>query len=159
MDAEQKKEILTRIDHDLADDIIAGRKTIDVHFRKPRLKLPFKVYLYDPVVDGCIGEYMCDRFFVFDPPSTTLDKIGISVHDAKNCIIYGWQMSKLKIYQHKVPISQFYEPCDKNCSECDYSCYDPHDEMPGRGESYCGIGDVESNLQPPEDWCYVEPLW
>ena len=58
MDAEQKKEILTRIDHDLADDIIAGRKTIDVHFRKPRLKLPFKVYLYDPVVEGCIGEYV-----------------------------------------------------------------------------------------------------
>lgn len=158
MDAEQKKEILARIDHDLADDIIAGRKTIDVHFRKPRLKLPFKVYLYDPVVEGCIGEYMCDRLFVFDPHGTALDKIGMSAHDAKNCIIYGWQMSNVIIYRQKVPISQFYKPCRKKCGSCEYLCYDPHDEMPGRGESYCGMGDVDSNLHPPGDWCYVEPI-
>lgn len=62
----------------------------------------------------------------------------------------------LQMYREPVNLTEFYEPCKHNCGDCEYSCYDSHDEMPGRGEWYCGKGDIPSGIQPPTNWCYVE---
>ena len=172
-----KKAVLARISPDDILLIFSGLKTVDVHLSIPDIKVPFTVYMYAPSKDpdcpgNVFGEFKCIDIDIFDCSGpgvifrrfSALHQSRMSLKQMKELanggIVYGWQIASVWVYDKPVPITQFYEPCDKNCGECDYSCYDQHDEMPGGiGESYCGMGDVESNLQPPEDWCYVEPLW
>lgn len=171
-----KKAVLARIDPDDIPLIFSGLKTVDVHLSVPDTDVPFTVYMYasskDPECPGNVfGEFKCIDIDRFDCSGLgvkfkrfgALYQSRMSIEKMKDLanggVVYGWQVASVWAYDKPVPITQFYEPCDKNCGKCSYSCYDPHDEMPGIGESYCGMGDVESNLQPPEDWCYVEPLW
>ena len=172
-----KKAVLAKISPDDILLIFSDLKTVDVHLSIPDIEVPFTVYMYAPYKDpdcpgNVVGEFKCIGIDIFDCSGpgvkfrrfSALHQSRMSLKKMKQFanggIVYGWQIASVRVYDRPVSIEQFYEPCDKNCGECDYSCYDPHDEMPGGvGESYCGMGDVESNLQPPEDWCYVEPLW
>lgn len=168
------KSVLARIDPKWGKLLETGQKTVDVHLSVPSA-VPFRVYLYNPSAGpendgGVIGEYVCTGIDEFKTSGMgvcfkrfrALHQSCMSIEEmkrfAKKGVAYGWQVSNLVMYIGMVPLTQVYEPCSKRCERCKYYCYDPHDEMPGFGESYCGMGDVESNLQPPEDWCYVEPL-
>lgn len=170
-----KKAVLARINPDDISLIFSGQKTVDVHLSVPDIGVPFTVYMYAPSKEpecfgNIFGEFKCIGIDRFDCSGlgvkfkrfSALHQSYMSVEKIKELAnggtVYGWQIANVLVYDMAVPITQFYEPCDKNCCECDYRCYDPHDEMPGRGESYCGMGDVDSNLRPPEDWCYVEPI-
>lgn len=158
--------------------ITIGKKTLEVRKNRPKLKLPFKCYIYEtqgrtetPWVDEdghtifkgrgqVIGEFVCDRIAPIVPatePYGTYDvdddfvaQTGL-VNGAlwdygKGATLYGWNISKLEIYDTPKPLSEFSRPFE-NCigKVCDeYGC------------AYCENGGHIK--RPPQSWCYVEKL-
>lgn len=174
MNDEVKKAILLRIDPKWHDAIAGGKKTVEVRTSIPCIALPFRVYMceqYGPSETDChvVGEFTCTGYDEFTPIGTgsvrfkrfrALHETCMTIreiHDIANGKpVYGWRIYDLNMYREPVNLTEFYEPCNHNCGDCEYSCYDSHDEMPGRGEWYCGKGDIPSGIRPPTNWCYVE---
>ena len=170
-----KKAVLARIDPKWHDAIASGEKLVDVHYTMPKLDFPFKVYLCEaskPNTDDgkVIGEYLCrgiDKFTILGTGVKfrrfrALYQSRMSLAEMVSFAngresVYGWKLSDLKLYSESEPMTKFFEPCNEECeTTCRYLCYDPHDEIPGAGEWYCGKGDIDSDLKVPEDWCYIE---
>lgn len=176
MQEEVKNAVLLRIDPRWHDAIASGKKTVEVRTSIPVIEPPFRVYMckqYGPSETDChvVGEFTCDGYDRFTPVGTgsvrfkrfrALHDTCMSIEEICNLAngepVFGWRISDLRMYTEPVRMNQFYEPCIHDCGTCDFLCYDAHDEMPGRGEWYCGKGDIPSELQPPTDWCYVEKL-
>lgn len=176
MQEKTNEAVLLRIDPRWHDAIVSGKKTVDVRKTIPYFEAPFKVYMceqYGPSETDChvVGEFTCDGFDKFIPAGTgsirfkrfrALHDTCMSIEEICNFAngepVFGWRISGLRMYTSSLQIDEFYEPCIFDCGDCNYLCYDAHDEMPGRGEWYCGRGDMQSELQPPADWCYVEQL-
>ena len=152
--------------------IASGKKTIEVRKTCPKLETPFKVYIYRTLPksgdwnnrDGhVIGEFVCD--------SITEYAYGFSFNEEHACIslkvnaclsgkdvfsyagkgnVYGWHISKLKIYDKPKKLTDFIKPCDPDpdgvplCFQCKRLV-----------ENYgCG-GTI---IRPPQSWMYVEEL-
>lgn len=145
--------------------IASGEKTLEVRKTRPKIKTPFKCYIYETkgktdmptfvdedghvsyeVGGKVIGEFWCSDFIVFDCHSgkgltwlgktcLTYDELAQYLGNKKGC---GWRISDLKIYDKPRELGEF---------------------TYWLGFISDFATDNQGNLKrPPQSWCYVESL-
>lgn len=148
------KSVLISIRPEWCDLIARGEKTLEVRKTKPKIDTPFKCYIYctkapkgwfwlnSPNIrrDGVvIGEFICDRYvidrtFGHDAvinAAACMTEIQCAVYSCGSPL-YGWHISKLKIY-----------------------------EKPKKLSDFTGIKTMRDGFElrilerPPQSWCYV----
>lgn len=159
------KAVLISIQPKWCELIASGKKTVEVRKTRPKLKLPFKCYIYQTkkvwtydiysrianYQGRVIGEFVCDEItggFWVTPFSDYLQSQSClsyrEVEDYGNDKpIFAWHISDLVIYDEPKELSEFRKPIDchrgiqsDNCN----GCWD------------CEI------KKPPQSWCFVEEL-
>lgn len=174
------KSVLISIQPRWCELIASGEKTVEVRKTKPKLKTPFKVYIYEtqgrtetPFVDEeghhifkgrgqVIGEFVCDRIVQFENslfdevlPETVarscVPMYDLLVYLGKQDYGYGWHISDLVIYDKPRELSEFKRDCDGNCQSCQYAIWQTNGWV---YEPY--IVDCKPITRPPQSWCYVE---
>lgn len=168
------KAVLMSIKPQYCEKIFRGEKTIEVRKRVPKLKPPFKVYVYctnDPnksLMDGSrklngfvIGEFECRGispicFEASDPaqlkpqpvPGTGLTDVEIMGYLGNGVPGYGLHIYRPRFYLKPKEQSRFIRPCKNGliCEECGY---------------FFEVGDkccckALQITRPPQSWCYVE---
>lgn len=163
------KSVLMSIQPKWVEKIASGEKTIEVRKSKPKLEMPFKVYIYctkntpyNPVVDlhykkdgkfltfttgKVIGEFVCDR--IAGEGETIRGNACLTVEELQDYCngkdIYFWHITDLKIYDKPKDLSEFEKPCNFKweCSIC---------ERYNRIYRMCD----KAITRPPQSWCYVE---
>ena len=164
------KSVLISINPKWCDLIASGKKTVEVRKTKPKIKTPFKVYIYEtraqcdrPIMldfgaldfhgrGQVIGEFVCDCVFIMWD--------GYAGNQGDDCLTfderekylqgkggYGWHISNLVIYDNPKYLTEF----KKFNRECWY------DDL-GLAKIDCPeCKNAECFMQrPPESWCYVE---
>ena len=137
--------------------ITKKEKTIEVRKTRPKIKTPFKCYIYETKglyrgSGGClfqglgkvIGEFVCD--FIYENISYDSEDTRIPASDLKSYAngrpLYGWHISDLVIYDKP-----------KNLYE-----FSKHDNSYDNAFGWM-FDDRQKNVQltrPPQSWCYVE---
>lgn len=137
--------------------ITKKEKTIEVRKTRPKIKTPFKCYIYETKglyrgSGGClfqglgkvIGEFVCD--FIYENISYDSEDTRIPASDLKSYAngrpIYGWHISDLVIYDKPKKLYEF----SKHDNSYDNAFGWVFDDRP-------------KNVQltrPPQSWCYVE---
>lgn len=151
------KAVLISIQPKWCEAIASGRKTVEVRKTKPKIEVPFKVYIYETKDkafeniginswkrDGTpynyihnggkvTGEFVCDNIAKGTSQlGSCLSMQKISKY-ANGKEIYGWHISDLVIYDKPKELSEF---------------------------NHCGVN-YHFNppiTRPPQSWCYVEEL-
>ena len=186
--AEQDKAVLLSIQPKWCGLIASGKKTLEVRKTRPKLKTPFKVYIYctrpnthDPneilethAPDGhiyrcngkVIGEFVCDTFvtdktFGRDPlfnGAACMSEQERTRYSGGK-VIYGWHISDLVIYDEPKELSKFKAICRHYD---DGRCGDCEYYDYANNESYrceeCAFDGLKPITRPPQSWCYVE-VW
>lgn len=158
--------------------IAEGKKTLEIRKTKPKIKPPFKCFIYmtsgnavyvtpnNMRCSACggrivIGEFTCSQILTIDIPypafQNELDEN--ILHDS--CVryydlhryayhddVFGWKITELKIYDAPKQLKDFRRPC-QNSLKCE-SC-----AMFRIRENYCGNESLMIK-RPPQSWCYVE---
>lgn len=152
--------------------IAKKQKTIEVRKTRPKIKTPFKCYIYETKglyigSGGClfqgsgkvIGEFVCDdiskNYVRYDPQKdeygywTLLDDSCLTKNQlmeyGKCHTLFGWHISDIVIYDKLKEISEF-RKATKRCFYDDLGCAIPNcDDC-----TECNI------TKPPQSWCYVE---
>ena len=170
------KAVILSVRPKWCEKIASGEKTIEVRKTKPNLETPFKCYVYRTkgtvpnIINGkwvqmevggtIIAEFTCDRV---ETIKAATDPYGIyDVDDdfvaqtrlvdgalwdyGKGATLYGWHISKLKIYDTPKELSKFSRPFE-NC--IDKVC----DEF---GCASCENGGHIKRA--PQSWCYAEEM-
>lgn len=167
------KAVMISIKPQWCELIAKKQKTIEVRKTRPKIKLPFKCYIYmiksnltgdrkaykDRMAGKVIGEFICDdistNYVRYDPQKdeygywTLLDDSCLTKNQlmeyGKCHILYGWHISDLVIYDKPKEISEF-RKATKKCFYDDLGCAIPNcDDC-----TECNI------TKPPRSWCYVE---
>lgn len=155
------KAVLISIRPKWCELIASRKKTIEVRKTRPKLETPFKCYIYQTLPksgdwndrDGhVIGEFVCDEIIEDRHGENALlfENKGWVPFDvqkkyAPKQILYGWNISELKIYDEPKELSEFMQ-CHKceyysGCKEHEYSC----------------DGNYKVT-RPPQSFVYVEEL-
>ena len=154
------KSVLISIHPKWCEKIASGEKTVEIRKTKPKLDVPFKVYIYEtqgysavPQVyeDGTmifkgrgviIGEFVCD-WIRWEPEvadgfvdvclsQTSCVEAGDIKRYANGKMIYSWHISDLVIYNTPKELSGFV----------------------GLRKTKFGYEPV--GVKPPQSWCYTE---
>ena len=164
------KSVLISINPKWCELIASGKKTVEVRKTKPKIKTPFKVYIYEtraqcdrPIMldfgaldfhgrGQVIGEFVCDCVFIMWD--------GYAGNQGGDCLTfderekylqgkggYGWHISNLVIYDNPKYLTEF----KKFNRECWYADL-------GLAKRDCPkCKNAECFMQrPPQSWCYVE---
>ena len=163
------KAVLMSIQPRWCELIASGKKTVEVRKTKPKLEVPFKVYIYEtqgrtetPFVDEeghhifkgrgqVIGEFVCDKiitakigsYFTIPVSESQIDALDLMDY-ADDKPVYGWHISNLVIYDKPKELSQVLNR--KQAEKCVNHC--EHNGMC----QYC------EEIRPPQSWCYVEEV-
>ncbi len=183
------KAILISIKPKWCELIANDEKTIEVRKTLPQLKPPFKCYIYCTKereklnicnifcdvyeANGTVfGEFVCDNITEYQPsfsfsPVELCFSLRVSgcleAHEvwkyADGKTIYGWHISKLKIYDEPKSIGDFTPCCDFMLDEkqCDYrkvECLHQQDSFLEEDGCNC----LNFVNRPPQSFCYVEEL-
>ena len=167
------ESILISIRPEWCELILAGKKTIEIRKTMPKLKTPFKCYIYETkgiympqLIDSrfkcqgvgkVIGEFICDNIECFGVPypafQSELDKRILEescltyyqLHRyAYHDALYGWHISQLKVYDEPKGLWEFCRNCNQGY---------------GADCKFCKThgGSRSKMLQrPPQSWFYVE---
>ena len=133
------KSVLISIQPKWCELIASGKKTIEVRKTRPKLKTPFKCYIYctnwkdntywkshyKDKLGKVIGEFVCDEItggFWITPFADYLQKQSClsyrEVWDYSNGKpIFSWHISDLVIYDKPKELSEFYTI--KQCNACE----------------------------------------
>lgn len=171
------KAVLMAIHPKWCEKIFSGEKTIEVRKVAPRLKPPFKVYMYEtqgatetPRVDEdghfiwkgigkVVGEFVCDKTIEL-PCETTQphwlkEKTCLSDDEYIDYLGHkdgkGLYITDPKRYDTPKDIKKFRKPCpygDLPCREC------PSCEEDESGHIQC----FNTVNRPPQSFCYVEEI-
>lgn len=140
------KSVLLSITPKYCELIASGQKTVEIRKNRPKINVPFKVYIYENLSGGkgsgkVIGEFVCDYISAI-PPIGLVDVVDCEcscltpreiMQYANGKYVYAWHISDLVIYDKPKELSAF--------SRCRYTA----------------IGNEYSTLmRPPRSWCYVE---
>lgn len=162
------KAVLISIQPKWCEMIASGKKTIEVRKTRPKIKTPFKVYVYMikhkwifkllPFLKNrfakVIGEFVCDDIIV-DERGENADVFSkyaqLSLVEQKkygaNKPLFGWHITDLKIYDKPKGLEWF-----RKCHKCEYGPL----ERCKRHEFSCD--GTYKIVNPPQSWCYVEEL-
>lgn len=152
------------------EKIASGEKTIEVRKTRPKLKTPFRCYIYCTQSDDAnrlrgsqgkvIGEFTCERIVPIEydggrlwcptnaafSPATCLSQAEIIAFIGDKGRCYGWHISNLKIYDVPRELSEFERPYE--CNECD-----------AKWATECNACHEEGKIKrAPQSWCYVEEV-
>lgn len=149
------KAVMLSIRPKWCEKIASGEKTIEVRKTRPKLKTPFKVYIY--CTNGnVIGEFTCERIYELAPLNHAPDDVEQQACLTREEIVwylkgvgYGWHISDLKIYDMPKELTEFHTW--KKCKSCSKSGY----------ESTACIYDKNCMVpvaitKAPQSWRYVE---
>lgn len=178
------KAVLMSIQPKWCELIASGKKTVEVRKTKPKIKTPFKVYIYctrqkvngeilltyDKKVEGrnrgfrdagdiplagkVIGEFVCSNIAKGTSQLGSCLSMQEISEYANGKEIYGWCISNLKIYDKPKELSEFYRECEEN--ECDNCPYLHFENTPNSYEGWCMVDEKIPIKRPPQSWCYVE---
>lgn len=180
------KAVLISIRPKECELIVTGKKTVEVRKTKPKLKTPFKCYVYETkaydtlfgkgkpkklCVGGgrVIGEFICSNIAKgFSQVGSCLSMQEINDY-ANGKEVYGWCISDLVIYDKPRELSEFYVLDDKAIKECEHRerIYVNPDSVNGawlKGSYICTKGEedwcskckTKPITRPPQSWCYIE---
>ena len=129
-----EKDVLISIRPNWCEKILSGYKTLEIRKTRPKLKTPFKCYIYQtmtgyvskskendilvPIAYGkVIGEFVCDRIQkTFDPAGGLVDVVDCKmscvtpkeiIRYADGKALYFWHISDLKIYDTPKQLADF----------------------------------------------------
>lgn len=166
------KSVLMSIKPKYCELIALGKKTIEVRKTKPKIKTPFKCYIYctkkfykkgDGYFQGkcygkVIGEFICDKV----EPIVYVKNGYLHIEEAGTCLsgqeltdyyngskIYGWHISNLVIYDKPKELSEF-KRINRECWYADLGL--AKRDCPECHNRECFF------TRPPQSWCYVE-VW
>ncbi len=123
-----KKAVLLSIQKKYVELILSGNKWLEIRKNKPKIKTPFRCYIYETRRDGgrgmVVAEFVCDiiipiEFYCSIPsllkpsevPGTGLTDSEIIAYLGNGNRGYGWHISDLKAYQFPLFLSGFCEKC------------------------------------------------
>ena len=173
------KAVLISIRPEWCELIAGGKKTVELRKNTPRLKPPFKCYIYcsrgdlSYSVNGTrhninggrvvIGEFICDTFYAYlngRPISPVvnpreierqawLSPFQVWRYEPKGNPV-GWHISNLVMYDRPRHLWEFRKACE-NDLDCE-SC-----------AMFCNYYGICRNpalkiIHPPQSWCYVAEL-
>lgn len=175
------KAVMLSIRPKWCEKIASDEKTIEVRKTKPKLETPFKCYVYRTkgtvphIINGkwvqmevggtIIAEFTCDRvetikastepYGIYDVDDDFVAQTrlvdGALWDYGKGATLYGWHISKLKIYDTPKELTEFHTW--KKCKSCSKSGYEStaciHDEN-------CMV--PVAITKAPQSWCYVEAM-
>jgi predicted transcriptional regulator len=165
------KSVLISIQPKWVEKICNGKKTIEVRKTRPKLKTPFKCYIYCTIGNGAkgdylvpsgiqcgkvIGEFVCETIVKAIKGEYGLylkyGKTQINVYDlldyatSKNdelIPLYGWHISDLKIYDKPKELSEFWTiKCTNKRNGC----------MGCEVKPNC----IKTITRPPQSWQFIE---
>lgn len=164
------KAVMLSIRPKWCEKIASGEKTIEVRKTRPKLKTPFRCYIYCTQSDDAnrlrgsqgkvIGEFTCERIVPIEydggrlwcptnaafSPATCLSQAEIIAFIGDKGRCYGWHISNLKIYDVPRELSEFERPYE--CNECD-----------AKWATECNACHEEGKIKrAPQSWCYVEEV-
>ncbi len=173
------KAVLISIQPKWCELIASGEKTVEVRKTKPKLDVPFKVYIYCTKDESLyhsgekfwckkagefgngkvIGEFVCDKMlesFLNNNDGWFIEKgcltqEEIDKYQGDKSILYGWHISDLVIYDDPKELSEFSRPCNGNCQECEYALWQTYTFI-----SESKIIGCTQKVKAPQSWCYVE---
>lgn len=151
------KAVMISIKPEWCELIAKKEKTIEVRKTRPKIKTPFKCYIYETKglyrgSGGClfqglgkvIGEFVCN--FIYENISYDSEDTRIPASDLKTYAngrpLYGWHISDLVIYDKPKSLYEFSK----------------HDNTYDNAFGWM-FDDRQKNVQltrPPQSWCYVE---
>ena len=152
--------------------IANGEKTIEIRKTRPKIKTPFKCYIYctkefyrkgngyfqGKYCGKVIGEFVCDvilpiaitysdpenRMELNEFPFTGLTDKQIMDYLGNGKQGYGWHISDLVIYDKPKELSEFYKHDNTYDNAFGWVFKDRPKKVPIK--------------RPPQSWCYVESL-
>ena len=171
------KAVLISIRPKWCEKIVNGEKTVEVRKTIPKLKTPFKCYIYctqpkyphedfiatdypKPQFYGggkVIGEFTCDRIYELAPLNHAPNDVEQQACLTREEIVRylkgvgcGWHISDLKIYDAPRELGEFRRVCvnDLYCESC---------AMYRENKGTCGNKSLRFK-RPPLSWCYVEEM-
>lgn len=168
------KAVMLSIHPKWCEKIASGEKTIEVRKTRPKLKTPFRCYIYCTQSDDAnrlrgsqgkvIGEFTCERIVPIEydggrlwcptnaafSPATCLSQAEIIAYIGDKGRCYGWHISNLKIYDTPRELSEFRRACPNSwyCESC---------AMHWENNGTCGNESLQIK-RPPQSWCYVEEV-
>lgn len=161
------KSIMISIKPQRCELIAKKQKTIEVRKTRPKIKTPFKCYIYETKglyrgSGGClfqglgkvIGEFVCDYIYEnlsYDSEDTRIPASNLKTY-ANGRPLFGWHISDLVIYDKPISLNSFSTEGDcnadeKDCKKCSYN-----------GVVQCLYLEEYTHpiVRPPQSWCYVE---
>lgn len=171
------KAVLISIRPKWCEKIVNGEKTVEVRKTSPKMKTPFKCYIYctqpkyphedfiatdypKPQFYGggkVIGEFTCDRIYELAPLNHAPNDVEQQACLTREEIVRylkgvgcGWHISDLKIYDAPRELGEFRRVCvnDLYCESC---------AMYKENKGTCGNKSLRFK-RPPLSWCYVEEM-
>nr|DAE09951.1 MAG TPA: hypothetical protein [Siphoviridae sp. ct8WU9] len=168
------KAVMLSIRPKWCEKIASGEKTIEVRKTRPKLKTPFRCYIYCTQSDDAnrlrgsqgkvIGEFTCERIVPIEydggrlwcptnaafSPATCLSQAEIIAYIGDKGRCYGWHISNLKIYDTPRELSEFRRACPNSwyCESC---------AMHRENNGTCGNERLQIK-RAPQSWCYVEAM-
>lgn len=168
------KAVLISIRPKWCEKIVNGEKTVEVRKTSPKMKTPFKCYIYctqpkyphedfiatdypKPQFYGggkVIGEFTCDRIYELAPLNHAPNDVEQQACLTREEIVRylkgvgcGWHISDLKIYDAPRELGEFRRVCvnDLYCESC---------AMYRENKGTCGNKSLRFK-RPPLSWCYV----
>lgn len=175
------KTVLISIQPKWCELIANGKKTIEVRKTRPKLEMPFKVYIYctnwkdntywknhyKGKIGKVIGEFVCDRIDNYDYDQAFDESMGVFLNSfgyaimsgdlEKTCLSYK-EIEKYgntnNLYGWHITDLKIYDK-PKELSE-----FYRHDNTYDNAFGWA-FEDREKNVpitRPPQSWCYVEEL-
>lgn len=122
--------------------------------------------LYKRLSGHVIGEFVCDKVFLWNHDIHDEDTITLEAAREQSCLsedsllkyadgyFYGWHISNLIIYDKPKQLRSFYKECAglDNTGLC-YECENAFGE-----ECDCTVNGCLRFTRPPQSWCYVEEM-
>lgn len=180
------KAILMSIKPKWCEKIFNGEKTIEVRKTAPKLKPPFKVYVYETkyrlgnkfinevlntVYDGgkVVGEFVCDNIENFIKwNGGVLFKRFMALHETCLSVaemlkymgnrdkVVGWHITASKRYDTPKELWEFTPWCEK--SRIAYDNLELCCDCPNAAFGDDGTWYGCRVTRPPQSWCYVEEI-
>lgn len=168
------KSVLLSIQPKWCELIVSGKKNIEIRKTRPKIKTPFKCYIYEtkgktdaPFIDEdghidfhgrgqIIGEFICDEIISIKPfcfenveefeKQTCLNSAEV-VKYLNGFYGYAWHISNLKIYDKLKELTEFYTLDNKAVQKCENRIQTYY--------SFTDTGYIKNGMYCDyrEDWC------
>lgn len=174
----KEKVVILSLQPKWCELVASGRKTVEVRKSKPKLELPFKVFIYqtkqswvynvyNEIADWqrkIIGEFVCDEIYnigyspynhgeFISDTDNLYEKSCLDIEKMFDYLSkgygYGWHISNLKIYDEPKELGEF-KKVNRNCGYSDLGFAIP--ECNSCREKQCFI------QRAPQSWCYAIKL-